>query len=107
MNKLARIMAGLPDRFRPEMAGNLRSTIQLNLTGPEGGQWTMAIAEGRCTVISGPAERPAAVITMDAAEFAGINTGQVSAVEVFWSGRIAVEGEMDAVIALQAIMDWR
>jgi hypothetical protein len=46
MNKLARIMAGLPDRFRPEMAGNLRSTIQLNLTGPEGGQWTMAIAEG-------------------------------------------------------------
>lgn len=107
MVSTAEVMASLPGRFRPEMAGNLQSTIQFNLTGQGGGQWTMVIAEGGCTVHRGPAEGPTAVVKMDAGEFVGINTGRISAVELFWSGRIEVEGEMDAVIALQAIMDWR
>ena len=82
-------------------------TLGFDLTGDEGGQWTMFIVAGACDVLPGPADEPTAVVTMEAGEFVGINTGEVSAVEVFWSGRIEVEGEIDAVIALQAIMDWR
>ena len=89
------------------MAGNLRATIQFDLTGPDGGLWHMQIANGACTVTAGRIEDPDVTIIMTAADFVGINDGTVSAVSIFWSGRIELQGNPDPVFALPAIMDWK
>jgi putative sterol carrier protein len=101
------IMQSLPGRFRPKMAGNMRATINFDLTGSDGGAWVMTIDRGDCQVRSGTAEGPDATVTMAAADFVGINTGKRNASEIFWSGRIQVQGDMEAVIALAPIMGWQ
>jgi putative sterol carrier protein len=103
----AEVMEALPERFRPRMAGNMEATIQFDLSGEGGGQWYLIIRAGTCSVARGQAESPDAKVIMAAADFVGINTGAVSAVEAFWSGRIRVEGELEAVLALPPVMDWR
>ncbi len=99
-------MQSLPGRFRPKMAGNLRTIIQFRLEGPDGGEWFVSIAEGRCVVSEGEVAEPDATIIMEAADFIGINEGTVNAVDTFWGGRITVEGNIDAVLALPPVMDW-
>ena len=50
------IMEGLPGKFRPEMAGNLSTTIQFNFSETEQRFWVLTIGDGRCTIIEGMVE---------------------------------------------------
>jgi putative sterol carrier protein len=100
-------MRSLPGRFRPKEAGNLRATVQFRLLGDDGGEWFMSIDSGSCEVTPGESNEADATVVMDAADFVGINTGTVSAVDTFWGGRIIVEGDIDVVLALPPVMDWR
>jgi len=106
MTGLAETMAALPDRFQPKMAGNLAATIQFDFTKDAGGRWWLRIDAGQCSVGPGDAVDPDATVTMSAAEFVGINDGTVRAPDVFWSGRIDIEGSVDVVLALPPIMQW-
>ena len=99
-------MQSLPQRFRPKMAGNLRSTIQYRLSGEDGGEWYMTIADGACEVQRGAHQNPDATIIMRASDFVGINVGTVNAVDTFWGGLITIEGSVEAVFALPPIMGW-
>lgn len=103
---LAEVMAGLPGRFEPRMAGNLATTIQFDFTGEDGGRWWMRIEEGDCAVGQGDVASPDATVRMSAAEFVGINEGTVRAPDVFWSGRIDIEGNVETVLALPPVMQW-
>jgi len=105
-DELDRTMASLPGRFRPKMAGIMVTVIQFDFAGDDGGLWFMRIGEGRCTVGEGVIDGADATVRMSAADFVGINDGTVSAPDVFWSGRIEIEGSVDAVLALPAVMDW-
>ena len=101
------IMRSMPERFRPEMAGNMKVTYLFELSGEDGGQWHIRIEGGNCTVDSGPITDPDATVSMVAADFIGINTGAINAASLFWSGQIEVEGDMDSVIALAPVMGWQ
>ncbi len=103
---LAEVMESLPGRFRPKMAGNLSTTIQFEFTGEDGGRCWLRIAGGQCSAGQGDVADPDAVVRMSAADFVGINDGTVNAPDVFWSGRIDIEGSIEAVLALPAIMGW-
>ena len=104
--RLAQTMESLPGRFRPQMAGNLAATIQFEFTGDDGGRWWLRIAQGQCTVGPGDIADPEATVRMSAADFAGINDGTINAPDVFWSGRIIIDGSVEAVLALPAVMGW-
>lgn len=100
-------MKSLPNRFRPKMAGNMQATIQFHFTGPEGGMWVLIIKGGKCIPQPGQAENPDATVTMAASDFVGINTGEISAPEIFWSGRIHIQGDVEAVIGLAPVLNWQ
>lgn len=108
MSTISDAMKALPIRFRPEMAGNMQATIQFHFTGasPDSESWILDIKGGKCTTQLGQVENPDATVTMDASDFIGINTGEISAPDIFWSGRIQIQGDVEAVIALAPVMDW-
>jgi putative sterol carrier protein len=101
------VMHMLPDRFRSKYAGKMTTSVQFLLEGEDGGQWYMTIANGECKVGQGVHPDPEATVTMDSSDFVGINTGTVSAVDTFWSGRIQIDGSIDVVLALPPVMNWR
>jgi len=106
MDMLNETMLSLPGRFQPKIAGNFRTIIQFNLSGEESGHWVLTIGDGRCTVAEGLVEAPDATVEMAAADFIGINSGDIPAPEIFWGGRIDIEGDVEAVIALAPVMGW-
>jgi putative sterol carrier protein len=101
------IMATLPDRFRPKMAGKMQAIVQFELTGNRGGSWTLTISDGSCSTSAGSAKQPDATVTMSAVDFVGINTGAVYAPDIFWSGQIDIQGDVEVVIALALIFGWQ
>jgi putative sterol carrier protein len=103
---LKETMLSLPGRFRPKLAGNFRATIQFNFSGEEASHWVLTIGDGRCTVAEGMVETPDATVVMAAADFIGINNGDIPAPEIFWGGRIDIEGDVEAVIGLAPVMGW-
>ena len=100
-------MAKLPKRFRPLMAGKMQAIVHFVLTGAEGSDWTLTISNGSCSVSPGSSDHPDATVTMSAADFVGINTGAVYAPDIFWSGQIDIQGDVEIVISLAPIFGWQ
>jgi putative sterol carrier protein len=92
------VIERLPDRFRPELAGKVKATVQLDLTGDGGGQWWIRIADGRCAVGTGPAERPDVVLTAAAADYVRIRFGELDPMTATRTKRLAVAGKLGVAI---------
>ena len=85
----AEIFAQMPDAFQPEKAGNLRATIQFNLSGEGGGDWAVAIADSTCTIIEGQAEKPELTIGMAANDFVEETKGVEGIEKIILFGSVA------------------
>lgn len=92
------VIERLPDRFRPEIAGKVKATVQLDLTGDGGGQWWVRIADGTCAVGAGPTERPDVVLTATAEDYVRIRLGELDAITAASTRRLAVAGRFGVAI---------
>jgi len=50
-------------------AGNTKAVIQFNLTGEDGGTYSVGIADGKCSGEPRPATAPNATVTASAADY--------------------------------------
>ena len=99
---IEQVMQGMPAAFQAAKAGNVAAAVQFNLTGEGGGTWTVKIADGKCEVISGPAEKPTATVTAAAADYLAVARGELNAVSAFMSGKIKVVGDMGLMMKFQS-----
>ena len=53
MASVAELFAGMPGLFDAEKAGDFNAIVQIDLSGEDGGQWFVTIADGKCTVEEG------------------------------------------------------
>ena len=97
------IFKEMPNRFKADKAGDLDVTVQFDLTGDDGGQWYVQIADGACNVQDGIADSPKATIRMDASDYVDMTTGKLNAMAAFMSGKVKVEGDLNTVMKIQQI----
>jgi putative sterol carrier protein len=99
----AEIFAQMPEAFLAEKAGDLRATIQFNLSGEGGGDWAVAIADGTCTIIEGQAENPELTIGMAANDFVEMITGDLQPMVAFMQGKIRLQGDTGLALKFQEL----
>jgi len=92
--KIRKLMADMPNAFKPEKAAGVDATIVYNLTGEDGSVWTSHIADGKCTVEEGEAENPTMTITMDADDYVDMMAGRLDGMQAFMTGKIKVAGDI-------------
>lgn len=104
MADLNSIFANLGQNLDADKARDVNLTILFNLTGDGGGQWYAKIHNGELDSGQGTVEDPSATLTMDADDFAAMSKGDLNPMMAFMSGKIKVDGDLNAVMKFQSLV---
>ena len=86
--------------FQPDKAAGVNAVVQYHLTGEEGGDWIIDIANGACKVTRGVATAPKMTMTADAREFADILLGRMDGMMAFMQGKLQLAGDLNLAMKL-------
>ncbi|RMG96258.1 MAG: hypothetical protein D6706_10570 [Chloroflexi bacterium] len=103
MASVADIFKALPSRFNAEKAGSFNASVLFDLSGDDGGQWHVVIANGQCDVGEGSIDNPTATIRMAASDYADMVSGKLNPMAAFMTGKVKVEGDLNTVMKFQQI----
>ena len=84
------ILHSLPRRFLPERAGDWETVFHFDISGSEGGQFTVTIKEGKCTVDSGFTGEAKCTVTVSDKTYRDIELGRIKAELAFMTGKIKI-----------------
>ena len=103
MATIDEIFERMPGEFKADKAGSFDASIQFDLSGDDGGQWYVVIANGNAAVEEGTADDPNAVIRMNASDFADMMSGDLDPMNAFMMGKVKVEGDLNTVMKFQTL----
>ncbi|MCC6189651.1 MAG: SCP2 sterol-binding domain-containing protein [Anaerolineales bacterium] len=101
------VFDAMPGRFLPEQAGDLRATIQFDLSGHGGGQWNAVIADRQLTVNPGVAPNPSVTFSAAAQDYVAMINGELHPMHAFMQGRIKVRGDLPLVMKMQNLFSFK
>jgi len=84
----------LPSMFDPSKTGGLEAVIQMNIIGPNGGDWTMNIKDQKMEVKEGFQSSPDITIKIADKDFVDLINRKQSATTMFMSGKIQFNGSL-------------
>ena len=94
------LFEALPAAFMPEKAGGTKALIQMALTGEDGGDWVIDVADGQCQTRQEKVAQPDVTVTMSGEDFVALFHNQLNPVQAFMSGKIKVAGNVGLVMQL-------
>ena len=97
------VFEAMEGRMLPEEAGDLRATIQFDLSGEEGGEWYVIIANRQATVKEGSTSFANVTFSSSVKDYLAIVNGELNPVNAFMQGKVRVRGDMGLVMKLQSL----
>ena len=91
----------LPLRFKPEKSVGIDVVAQINVTGPEGGNWTVTIKDLKLQVTEGTHPSPTLTLKMNENDFMDLVNGKLSAEKAFFTGRVQFKGNISVALKLR------
>ena len=91
----------LPMRFKPEKAKGIDVIAQINITGVEGGNWTVIIKDQKLQVTEGIHPLPTLTLKMNENDFLDMVNGKLSAEKAFFTGRVHFKGDIRVALKLR------
>jgi len=90
----------LPKKFDPAKAGGLDTTIQMNITGPNGGNWTIAVKDQKMDIKEGIHSSPTIAVKVADTDFVDLVNGNLNAIGAFMAGKIEFKGSISVGLKL-------
>src|SRR6184192_353405 len=87
--------------LNPDAAKGMNATIQFNLSGDTGGQWYVAIKDGKADVSKGTAPSPN--MTLSAQDYVDMIMGKLNGQMAFMSGKLKISGDMGLAMKMQSL----
>ena len=97
------IISQMPGRLDPQAAAGLDAVIQLDLSGEGGGVWHCAIKDGACTVGDGAHDAPTMTLSMEAADYVQLTSGELDGTVAFMSGKLRIDGDMGLAMRMGSL----
>jgi len=93
----------LPGKLTADKLGGLEISIQFNITGDTGGDWSLVIKDQKAVVAAGVIENPTISLKMKDLDFVKLVNGELSGQRAFMTGKLKFKGSMTAGIKLQKL----
>jgi putative sterol carrier protein len=91
----------LPKRFKPDKAGGIDVTVQVNITGPNGGDWVVTIKNQQLEVKEGAHPSPTLELNMAEADYMDLINGKMSGEKAFITGKLRFKGNIGLALRLK------
>ena len=91
----------LPSRFNSDKAKGVDVTVQVNITGPDGGAWAVTIKDQKLHVTEGTHPSPNLTLKMNENDFMELVNGKLSAEKAFFTGKIQFKGNISSALKLR------
>jgi putative sterol carrier protein len=92
----------LPARFSPEKARDIEAIVQMDITGSNGGNWTLTIKDQKMAVKEGVHPSPTMGIKMADSDFVDVANGKLSGIKALMAGKLEFDGSIGAGMRLLA-----
>jgi NAD(P)-dependent dehydrogenase (short-subunit alcohol dehydrogenase family)/putative sterol carrier protein len=84
----------MPGAFQAGSAGGAAVVFQYCISGDGGGDWSVDIKNGACTVASGIHASPTCTLKINSGDFLDLMNGKVNAMKAYTSGKLKIEGDI-------------
>lgn len=99
------IIESMPARFRADKAEGVALKIGYDLSGADGGAWTVVIKDQSCTLQQGLDGDCTVTMRMDAQVFVDLNTGKLDPGAAFGGGQVKIDGDIMAAGSTAKLFD--
>jgi len=93
----------LPSKFDANKAAGVDAVIQMNITGPNGGDWIVIIKDQKLEVQQGIHPSPSISIRMADTDYMDMVNGKLSGERAFMTGKLKFRGTMAVGMKLKEI----
>jgi len=91
-------------KAKPDLIGKINAVYQFNISGAEGGAWSVDCTQPGGAVAVGSAASPRCTVSMVDADFLKLVTGKLNAQMAFMTGKIKIQGDMGLAMKLQQLL---
>ena len=84
----------MPEVFNADAAEGLNAVFQYEITGDNGGSWSVMVKNGTCQVNEGLHESPSVTLTMSTETWLGIVNKQINGIQAFMNGQLKATGDI-------------
>ncbi len=88
----------------PARAKALNAVYQFDISGPNGGTWTVSLKADNVGVTAGPSGSPGCTISMADKDFVDLVNGKLQGQMAFMSGKLKIKGDMSLAMKLQQVI---
>jgi multimeric flavodoxin WrbA/putative sterol carrier protein len=97
------LLRGMAAAFNSQAAGDLKATIQFEVTGRQTGDWFLSIENGKCTVQEGKAEAPSLIIQTPSQVWLAIANKEMDGQQAFMEGKYIATGDMTLLMRMRSL----
>ncbi len=97
------LLRGMAASFNPQAAGDLKATIQFEVTGRQTGDWLLSIDIGKCTYNEGKATSPDLTIKTPSEVWIAIANKEMDGQQAFMEGKYTATGDMSLLMRLRSL----
>lgn len=94
MLTVAQTFQNMQAHFNPSAAAGLDKTIQIDLSGEQGGRWAVKIVNQTVTLIPGGVDKPDLTLTMSDQNWLALVEGHLNPMNAFLMGQIKATGDL-------------
>jgi len=84
----------MTEAFQPEKAVGVDVVFQYQISGPGGGEWYVAVKDGKCQAAQGTHEKPTTTIIMSEEDFLALIMKKLNAMQAYTSGKLKIQGDL-------------
>ena len=97
------LLRGMAASFNSQAAGDLKATIQFEVTGRQTGDWFLSIDTGKCTYHEGKTNSPDLTIKTPSEVWIAIANKEMDGQQAFMEGKYTATGDMGLLMRLRSL----